>query len=246
MKFAVCGKGRLPNLTIWTLCVQREEKGPNEGRCKGGLADNDILGDVLFFSLPCLLSCFLRALCNVTSLFVVKRFRNITDAATISVNDRIVRVVAIVVINLTVKTAIAVNQTINTRGGLHTTQLVNGAIALFVTKSIMLTTILMKLISPVMHVISAPRRTITNAHACLVVYFVNIPYVATCGVVTSVFHKLNSSEDPVCFVTTNLYLTIIGRGRCVLIALKTPKGRTARRAGVVSTIRICHELRGGG
>lgn len=198
------------------------------------LAHNGILGAVTIFTLPCVLSCFLRVLCNVTSLCVVKRFDNTTNVATINGNTRALCVVAIALINLTVKAAIVINRTINSHHFSHTRATVNGAVALFVNISIILTTVLLTLYPRVITLVNAPTRTIRKATTCLHVYFVNVPFVTTCGVLSTVFHKLNSSHSPVCIVNityvVGVTLSFLFVNRVKLNPMNTTLNAIATRA----------------
>lgn len=92
-----------------------------------GLARKDIPGMLLRFTMPFLVTGILRTLCNKTSLFIMKRCSSSTDITTMTVNDRIVRAVANVVLNVAAKAAILVTVTAKTGSGEGITSAVNSS-----------------------------------------------------------------------------------------------------------------------
>lgn len=158
------------------------------------------MGGLITFVVPILNTLVLRTTCKTISLLIIKEFNSASKLSTISAKDRILGLIAFMIIRFTVNVAILVTHRLNRGGPRRVNSIVNNTTVMFATVSIKLFVIVIYFTRPVTVLVRTPTRTIRLAAICVHVYNNKVFFVITCGLLSTVFHKLKSDGSPLLFM----------------------------------------------
>lgn len=143
------------------------------------------------------------------SLLIINQFNSAVNLSTISANDRILGLIAFIIARLTVNIAILVTQCLNRGGPRLVNSIVNNTTIIFALLSTILFIIVINFTHDVSILVRTPTRTITLATDCIHVYNSNVFFVITCGLLTTIFHNLNSDGSPLLFILITYIIGVV-------------------------------------
>lgn len=140
---------------------------------------------------------------------MIKHFNSASNLSTISANDRMLGLIAFIIARLTVNIAILVTHCLNRGQPRCVKRIVNKTTVIFALLTTTLFIILIFFTQFVTDLVRTPTRTLSLATDCIHVYNDNVFFVMTCGVLSTLFHNLNSDHSPLVFILITYVIGVV-------------------------------------
>ncbi len=167
---------------------------------ENNLTKGNILKNILFFSLPYLLSCFLQTLYGLADLFITGQFNGTAQITAVSIGSQVMHMLTVMIVGLAMGATVAIGRAVGAQQKDKTADTIGNTITLFMTLSIVLTAVLLVLVRPIVLVMSTPGEAVAGTVQYLTVCFMGIPFITAYNIISSIFRGLGDSKSPMYFV----------------------------------------------
>jgi putative MATE family efflux protein len=172
----------------------------------------NILGHLIRFGAPFLLSSFLQALYNVTDMAVVGHFSTTQALAGVTNGGQITNVVVMVVAGLTVGGTILVGQYFGAKRVKDVSETIGTLFSVLALAAVAFTVLVLALADPILRMIQVPPSVMDEARAYLKICMLGNVFVFGYNAVSAVQRGLGDARRPLIFVaiaaTVNLALDV--------------------------------------
>ena len=215
------------------------------------LTHGSILGNIVHFSLPYLLSYFLQTLYGLADLFVIGQYCDVSSTTAVSVGSQAMHMITVIIVGLAMGTTVTIAQSVGAGDGRKTRLVVGNTITLFMLFSLVLAAVSVGLVDEIVAWMSTPAEAFSQTVSYLTICFIGIPFIVAYNIIASIFRGMGDSKSPMYFIAVacvvNIvldYLFIGGFGMGAAgAALATTLSQTVSVA--VSLIAICRNKRSG-
>lgn len=167
---------------------------------KNNLTTGNVFKNLIFFSMPYLLSYFLQTLYGMADLFIIGRF-NSTDAITgVSIGSQVMHMITVMIVGLAMGSTVTVGRSIGANDRKAASRYVGNTATLFMLGSIVLGTILLSLVRPIVSVMSTPAEAFESTVSYLTICFIGIPFITAYNIISAVFRGIGDSKSPMYFI----------------------------------------------
>ena len=163
------------------------------------LTSGSVWKNIVYFSLPYLLSYFLQTLYGLADLFIVGQFDGVASTTAVSIGSQVMHM-------LTVDDR-------RSGDGNHGKYWSGSGSAgqpkgievveyhrAFVGVSVVLAVVLLVLVQPIVRVMSTPAEAVEGTVRYLTICFIGIPFITAYNVIASIFRGLGDSKSPMYFI----------------------------------------------
>lgn len=164
------------------------------------LTKGNVLKNLILFSLPYLLSCFLQTFYGMADLFIAGRFNGSDTITAISTGSQIMHMITVIIVGLAMGTTVLISQAI---GGNHierARKVTGNSVVLFMIVSILMTGILLLCTDGIIMVMSVPAAAVSQAKAYLTICFIGIPFITAYNIISCILRGLGDSRTPMYFI----------------------------------------------
>lgn len=173
------------------------------------LTSGSVLKNILYFSLPYMLSFFLQTLYGMADLFIIGQF-NATDSITaVSIGSQVMHMVTVMIVGLAMGATVTIGLAVGAKEPKKASRLVGNTVTLFVTGSLAVTALLLLLVKPIVAAMSTPPEAIPGTLAYLRVCFAGIPFITAYNIISSIFRGLGDTKRPMYFIALACVCNII-------------------------------------
>ena len=102
-----------------------------------------VFKNVLFFSLPYLLSYFLQTLYGMADLFIVGQYENVAATTAVSVGSQVMHMLTVMIVGLAMGSTVSIGQSVGRGDKARTSYAIGNTVTLFMALSLVLTGILL-------------------------------------------------------------------------------------------------------
>lgn len=164
------------------------------------LTTGSVFKNLIFFSLPYLLSYFLQTLYGMADLFIIGRF-NATDSITgVSIGSQVMHMLTVMIVGLAMGATVTIGRSIGARDKKAAARYVGNTTTLFMLGSIALAAVLLLLVRPIVSAMSTPTEAVESTVAYLTICFIGIPFITAYNIISSIFRGLGDSKSPMYFI----------------------------------------------
>ncbi len=161
------------------------------------LTTGSVFKNVIFFSLPYLLSYFLQTLYGMADLFIIGQFEGVASTTAVSIGSQVMHMLTVMIVGLAMGTTVSIAQAVGaekpeTGGAGHRKH----RAAFFMAVSVTLTVLLLLLVRPIAAVMSTPEEAVGGTAAYLTICFLGIPFITAYNIISSIFRGLGDSKAP--------------------------------------------------
>lgn len=167
---------------------------------KKNLTTGSIFKNVIFFSLPYLLSYFLQTLYGMADLFIIGQFEGVESTTAVSIGSQVMHMLTVMIVGLAMGTTVSIGQAVGANEKKQAAQDIGNTVTLFMGVSIALTVILLILVRPIVLAVSTPAEAVDAAINYLIVCFIGIPFITAYNIISSVFRGMGDSKSPMYFI----------------------------------------------
>lgn len=165
------------------------------------LTSGSVFKNILFFSLPYLLSYFLQTLYGMADLFIIGQFNGVDRITAVSVGSQVMHMLTVMLVGLAMGSTVTIGKAIGGKQMKEASQTVGNTAILFMGLSIVLTAVLLICVKPIVGIMSTPAEAVSETVRYLTICFIGIPFITACNIISSIFRGLGDSKSPMYFVT---------------------------------------------
>ena len=164
------------------------------------LTNGSILGNIVSFSLPYLLSYFLQTLYGLADLFVVGQYCEVSSTTAVSVGSQVMHMLTVIVIGLAMGTTVNTAQSVGAKDEQRIRKVVGNTITLFLVFSLVLATGLIGWVDSIVSLMSTPVEAVVETTSYLTICFVGIPFIVAYNIIASIYRGMGDSKTPMYFI----------------------------------------------
>ena len=164
------------------------------------LTTGSVFKNLVFFSLPYLLSYFLQSLYGTADLFIIGQF-NSTDSITgVSIGSQVMHMITVMIVGLAMGATVTIGRSVGAQDSKAALRYIGNTVSLFLIGSVALTAVLILLVKPIVSVMSTPVEAVDSTTAYLTICFIGIPFITAYNIISSIFRGLGDSKSPMYFI----------------------------------------------
>lgn len=164
------------------------------------LTEGSVLKNMLRFSLPYLLSCFLQTFYGLADLFITGRYNGADTITAVSVGSQVTHMLTVVIVGLAMGATVTISRAVGARDQRRVEKTIGSTIALFALFAVGATVLLLLAAGGILSLLSTPPEAFDQARSYLTICFAGIPFITAYNVISSVFRGLGDSKSPMYFV----------------------------------------------
>ena len=164
------------------------------------LTSGSVWKNIVYFSLPYLLSYFLQTLYGMADLFIVGQFDGVASTTAVSIGSQVMHMLTVMIVGLAMGTTVNIGRAVGARDSQKVSKVVGNTTVLFVGVSVVLAVVLLVLVQPIVRVMSTPAEAVEGTVRYLTICFIGIPFITAYNVIASIFRGLGDSKSPMYFI----------------------------------------------
>lgn len=214
------------------------------------LTTGSIFKNVVYFSLPYLLSYFLQTLYGMADLFIIGQYEGVASTTAVSIGFQVMHMITVIIVGLAMGSTVSIGQAVGGGNDKRTASCIGNTITLFMGLSIILTAALLLLRRPIAIATSTPAQALEGTIDYLTICFMGIPFITAYNIISSIFRGLGDSKSPMYFIAiacaANIGLDYAFMGALHLGPAGAALGTTLSQAvSVVVSIIVVRRARAG-
>ena len=214
------------------------------------LTTGSIFKNVVYFSLPYLLSYFLQTLYGMADLFIIGQYEGVASTTAVSIGSQVMHMITVIIVGLAMGSTVSIGQAVGGGNDKRTASCIGNTITLFMGLSIILTAALLLLRRPIAIAMSTPAQALEGTIDYLTICFMGIPFITAYNIISSIFRGLCDSKSPMYFIAiacaANIGLDYAFMGALHLGPAGAALGTTLSQAvSVVVSIIVVRRARAG-
>lgn len=186
-----------------------EVQGRRKEKMEKDLTTGSVLKNIVFFSLPYLLSYFLQTLYGMADLFIIGQFNGVDRITAVSVGSQVMHMLTVMIVGLAMGATVTIGKAIGGKKLEQASITVGNTITLFMGVSIVMTILLLLLVKPIVAVMSTPSEAVSETIIYLTICFIGIPFITAYNIISSIFRGLGDSKSPMYFIAIACVANII-------------------------------------
>ena len=172
------------------------------------LTSGSVWKNIVYFSLPYLLSYFLQTLYGLADLFIVGQFDSVASTTAVSIGSQVMHMLTVMIVGLARGTTVNIGRAVGARDSQKASKVVGNTTVLFVGVSVVLAVVLLVLVQPIVRVMSKPAEAVEGTVRYLTICFIGIPFITAYNVIASIFRGLGDSKSPMYFIAVACVVNI--------------------------------------
>ncbi len=164
------------------------------------LTTGSIFKNVVYFSLPYLLSYFLQTLYGMADLFIIGQYEGVASTTAVSIGSQVMHMITVIIVGLAMGSTVSIGQAVGGGNDKKTASCIGNTITLFMGLSIILTAALLLLRRPIAIAMSTPAQALEGTIDYLTICFMGIPFITAYNIISSIFRGLGDSKSPMYFI----------------------------------------------
>ena len=164
------------------------------------LTKGSILKNLLRFSLPYLLSCFLQTFYGLADLFVIGRFYGAGSITGVSVGSQVMHMLTVVIMGLAMGTTVSISRAAGAGDEKQIRAAIGQTVRIFAVTAVILTAVLTAGTRLVVNILSTPPEAESEAFRYLLICFAGVPFVIAYNVLSAIFRGLGDTKTPLAIV----------------------------------------------
>ena len=214
------------------------------------LTTGSIFQNIIFFSLPYLLSYFLQTLYGMADLFIIGQFEGVADTTAVSIGSQVMHMLTVMLVGLAMGSTVSIGQAVGGRKDRQAAVCIGNTVTLFMGLSLVLTVVLLAASGQIVKVMSTPAEAVSGTLDYLTICFMGIPFITAYNIISSIFRGMGDSKSPMYFIAVacaaNIGLDYLFMGALHMGPSGAALGTTLSQAVSVAVSLAVILKRGGG
>lgn len=175
---------------------------------KRDLTEGSVAKNLIYFSLPYLLSYFLQTLYGTADLFIIGQFCEVADTTAVSVGGQVMHMLTVMIVGLAMGTTVTIGRFIGAKDKESSSRCIGNTVVIFSVLSIILTALLLIFTDEIATIMSTPKAALNGTTSYLTICFIGIPFITAYNVISSVFRGMGDSKSPMYFIAAACAINI--------------------------------------
>ena len=214
------------------------------------LTTGSVFQNILFFSLPYLLSYFLQTLYGMADLFIIGQFEGVAATTAVSIGSQVMHMLTVMLVGLAMGSTVSIGQAVGGRKDRQAAVCIGNTVTLFMGLSLVLTVVLLAASGQIVKVMSTPAQAVSGTLDYLTICFMGIPFITAYNIISSIFRGMGDSKSPMYFIAVacaaNIGLDYLFMGALHMGPSGAALGTTLSQAVSVAVSLAVILKRGGG
>lgn len=176
---------------------------------KRNLTSGSVLKNIIYFSLPYMLSYFLQTLYGMADLFIIGQFDGVAGTTAVSNGSQVMYMLTVIIVGLAMGTTVNIGKAVGRRDREDMSRIIGNTVTLFMTISVVLMVVLILLVRLIVSVIGTPSQAVEGSVNYLTVCFIGIPFITAYNIISSIFRGMGDSKSPMYFIATACFANIV-------------------------------------
>lgn len=176
---------------------------------KTDLTQGSMLKNLIRFSLPYLLSCFLQTFYGLADLFITGQFNGADTITAVSVGSQITHMLTVIIVGLAMGTTVMIGHGVGARKKERVAKVIGNTVTLFLIFGVLLMLFLIAGLGGIIAAISTPAEAVGQTKDYLLVCFLGVPFITAYNVISSIFRGMGDSKTPMYFVAVAGVINVI-------------------------------------
>ena len=198
------------------------------------LTTGSVLKNILYFSLPYLLSYFLQTLYGMADLFIIGQFEGVASTTAVSIGSQVMHMITVMIVGLAMGATVTIGRAVGANNKSEAARVIGNTVTLFMAGSLVLGAVLICCVGPIVGLISTPAEAVAGTRAYLTICFAGIPCITAYNIISSIFRGMGDSKSPMYFIAvacvTNIGLDYLFMGTMHLGPAGAALGTTLSQA----------------
>ncbi len=173
------------------------------------LTTGSVLKNVIWFSLPYLLSYFLQTLYGMADLFIIGQYDGVASTTAVSIGSQIMHMITVMIVGLAMGTTVSIAQAIGAGNKKQAAKAIGNTMVLFMGVAIVGMALLLMLVHPIVSVMSTPAEAVEGTVTYLTICFIGIPFITAYNIISSIFRGMGDSRNPMYFIAVACAANIV-------------------------------------
>lgn len=173
------------------------------------LTQGSVLKNLIRFSLPYLLSCFLQTFYGLADLFITGQFNGADTITAVSVGSQITHMLTVIIVGLAMGTTVAIGHSVGAEKKEEASKIIGNTVTLFAVFALSATVLLILCLNGIVAAVSTPAEAVEQAKSYLLICFIGVPFITAYNVISSIFRGMGDSRTPMYFVAAAGVINVI-------------------------------------
>ena len=173
------------------------------------LTSGSVLKNLVYFSLPYLLSYFLQTLYGMADLFIIGQFEGVAGTTAVSVGSQVMHMLTVMIVGLAMGATVSIGQAVGAKDRKKAADCTGNTVTVFLVLSVILTAVLLLSVRGIVSVMSTPEEAVEGTVRYLIVCFLGIPFITAYNIISSIFRGLGDSKSPMYFIAVACGVNIV-------------------------------------
>ena len=173
------------------------------------LTSGSVMKNLLFFSLPYLLSFFLQTLYGMADLLIIGQFGSVADTTAVSVGSQVMHMLTVMIVGLAMGATVNIGQAVGGKDSRKAALFTGNTVTLFMGLSLVLTFLLLILRNAIVSAVSTPADAVAGTVDYLTICFIGIPFITAYNIISAVFRGMGDSKSPMYFIAVACAANIV-------------------------------------
>ena len=205
------------------------------------LTEGSVFKNIIFFSLPFLLSYFMQTLYGLADLFIIGQFCGVESTTAVSIGSQIMHMITVMIVGLAMGSTVLIGQAVGANDRAKRNEAIGNTTTIFAIVSVVALVLLLIFNSTIVGVMSTPTEAVNGTEKYLMVCFIGIPFITAYNIISSIFRGMGDSKSPMYFIAVacvcNIALDYLFIGVCGMEAMGAALGTT-----LAQLISVCVAL----
>lgn len=184
---------------------------------KKDLTHGSIIQNLICFSLPYLLSCFLQTFYGMADLFIAGQFCDKAVITAISTGSQIMHMVTVIIVGLAMGTTVMISQAVGAGKREEAARAIGNSVTLFLGVAGAGTIFALLGLNGIIRIMAVPEEAVTDTRAYLAICFAGIVFITAYNIISCIFRGIGDSRSPMYFIAiscvTNILLDVLFMGK---------------------------------
>ena len=126
------------------------------------LTSGSVFKNIVFFSLPYLLSYFLQTLYGMADLFIIGQFEGVDSITAVSVGSQVMHMLTVMIVGLAMGSTVVIGKAVGARKKQETASVIGNTVTLFMAVALVSTVLLLVFVDPIVAVMSTPGEAVSG------------------------------------------------------------------------------------
>lgn len=173
------------------------------------LTKGSIFRNLIYFSLPYLLSCFLQTFYGLADLFITGQYNGAADISAVSIGSQVTHMLTVIIVGLAMGTTVTISRAVGADKRELAAKGIGNTVLLFALVAVFATVLLVASVDVIIAVISTPWEAVAQTRSYLLICFAGVPFITAYNVISSIFRGLGDSKSPLYFVAVAGVINVI-------------------------------------